>query len=380
MSEYINPYDMSSSGYTRDNLSDAFVKMRAVFDDLVECLNKEIRSTRIQVLGQEMYTALENLLLDMAETCWRNKEGNATDIESLHDKKMVTFNHISYGKVDEFINCLKNLYRNKTIEEGTWKGEILANIDNLCQEWNAIWFSTSSSDTGMRNMKLSDIPEVDEGIEEDDENDSSYHKEDEEDENNRSEDTGSEVDSTGKLKKEIQGNSADDGWITHDAEEYVILRAWRARMKQDDQVKELEIRYYWNDKSSVWLTVDDEKVSTETDKFPHDAYSIAVDKWEELRHNYRVIEQKKKFVNSSPYALIEELRLYELDGSRQLYHYNGSVWIYKGTLPNSTTEGSKTEEVTPVAKRPGFLRRVFGNRGKTNQLLMDLEALGKSII
>jgi uncharacterized protein YfkK (UPF0435 family) len=231
-------------------------------------------------------------------------------------------------------------------------------------------------------MKLSDIPERDEGSEEDDENDSSSHEEDEEDENNRSEDTGSEVDSTEKVKKEIPGNSADDDWIKHNAEEYVILRAWRGRMKQDDQVQQLEIGYYFND-NRVWLTVDGEKNTKNVNEFPNDDYKIASDKWEELRHNYRIIEQKKKFVNSSAYALIEELRLYELDGSRQLYHYNGSVWIYKGTLPNSTTEGSNTEEVTPVAKRPGFLRRVvnsFGKKGNTNQLLMDLEALGKSII
>jgi hypothetical protein len=382
MSEYINPYDMTSSGYTGDNLSDAFVKMWAVFDDLVDCLNKEIRSTRIRVLGQKMYTALENLLLDMAKTCWTNKEGNATDIESLHDKKMVTFNHISYGKVDEFINCLKKLYRNKTIEEGTWKGEILANIENLCQEWIAIWFSTSSSDTGMRKVKLSDIPEGDEGSEEDDENDSSSHEEDEEDENNRSEDTGSEVDSTGKVKKEIPGNSAHDGWITHDENEYIVVHAWQGQKQNisiDRSVYEFEFRYYLKD-DSVWFILNGSKYTDNVTEFPDEAYKTAGKRWNESLANYVVREQKIKFVNYTENALIEELREYDVDKSRQLYYFDGHVWIYKKTLPKSTTEGSKTEEVPPVAKRPGFLRRVFGNRGKTNQLLMDLEALGKSII
>jgi hypothetical protein len=385
MSEYINPYDMSSSGYTGDNLSDAFVKMRVVFDDLVDCLNKEIRSTRIQVLGQKMYTTLENLLLDMAKTCWTNKEGNATDIESLHDKKMVTFNHISYGKVDEFINCLKNLYRNKTIEEGTWKGEILANIENLEREWNAIWFSTSSSDTGMRNMKLSDIPEVDEGIEEDDENDSSYHKEDEEDENNRSEDTGSEVDSTGKLKKEIQGNSADDGWITHDANEYIVVHAWQGQMRNtyiDKSFYEFEFRYYLKD-HSVWFIQNGSKYTDNVTAFPDDAYKTAGKRWEESLANYVVIEQKIKFVNYTDNALIEELREYAVDGSRQLYYFDGRVWIHKKTLPKSTTEESKTEGANAVHKRPALWKRVVnslgGNRNNTKRLLMDLEALGKSI-
>jgi hypothetical protein len=117
------------------------------------------------------------------------------------------------------------------------------------------------------------------------------------------------------------------------------------------------------------------------DKFPKDAYKTAIKRWEEGRANYFVIEQKIKFVNDN--ALIEELREYSVDGSRQLYYFDGRVWIYKKTLPKSTTEDSKTEGANAVHKRPALWNRVVNSLGfksnNTKKLLMDLEALGKSI-
>jgi hypothetical protein len=150
----------------------------------------------------------------------------------------------------------------------------------------------------------------------------------------------------------------------------------------DKSFYEFEFRYYLKD-HSVWFIQNGSKYTDNVTAFPDDAYKTAGKRWEESLANYVVIEQKIKFVNYTDNALIEELREYAVDKSRQLYYFDGRVWIYKKTLPNSTTEGSNTEEVTPVAKRPGFLRRVvnsFGKKGNTNQLLMDLEALGKSII
>jgi hypothetical protein len=83
----------------------------------------------------------------MAMTCWTNKEGNATDIESLHTKKdLLTFNRISRNTVSDFMNGLDNIPQNKEIDERTWKGKILSKISTLELEWNAIWFAEYKTD------------------------------------------------------------------------------------------------------------------------------------------------------------------------------------------------------------------------------------------
>ena len=180
-----------------------------------------------------------------------------------------------------------------------------------------------------------------------------------------------------------EDDQEDDGWITHDANEYIIVHAWQGQIRNtniDNRVYELEFRYYMKDES-VWFILNGGRQTKNVDKFPKDAYQTAIKRWEELRGNYFVIEQKIKFVNDN--ALIEELREYAVDGSRQLYYFDGRVWIYKKTLPKSTTEESKTEGVNAVHKRPALWKRVVnslgGNRNNTKKLLMDLEALGKSI-
>lgn len=141
----------------------------------------------------------------------------------------------------------------------------------------------------------------------------------------------------------------------------------------DNRVYELEFRYYLKD-DSVWFILNGGKWTNSVDKFPKDAYKTAIKRWEESRANYIVREQKIKFVNYTDNALIEELREYSVDGSRQLYYFDGRVWIYKQTLPKSKTEGSK---------RPALWKRVVNSFGgysnNTKKLLMDLEALGKGI-
>ena len=56
-------------------------------------------------------------------------------------KHLLRFNHISMKTVGGFIDGLSNLYQNIEIQEGTWKGKVVKKIDNLCLEWNAIWFA-----------------------------------------------------------------------------------------------------------------------------------------------------------------------------------------------------------------------------------------------
>ena len=139
-SEYIDPYDTSSTdiGHSGHTLKTLFEGMRDKFYDIVDCLNEKTRSDRIKILGPEMCTTLETLLVNMAMTCWTNKEGNVIDIESLHDKKhLERFNHILMKTVSEFIDGLSNVYQNIEIEKGTWKGRVVTKIDNLCLEWNS---------------------------------------------------------------------------------------------------------------------------------------------------------------------------------------------------------------------------------------------------
>ena len=174
----------------------------------------------------------------------------------------------------------------------------------------------------------------------------------------------------------IAGTSVDDGWITHDANEYIVVHAWQGQMQNtstDNRVYNLEFRYYMKD-DSVWFIRNGGKWTNSVDKFPKDAYKTANKRWEESLANYIVREQKIKFVNYTDNALIEELREYDVDKSRQLYYFDGRVWIYKQTLPKSKTEDSK---------RPALWKRVVnslgGNRNNTKKLLMDLEDLGKSI-
>jgi hypothetical protein len=183
----------------------------------------------------------------------------------------------------------------------------------------------------------------------------------------------------------IAGTSVDDGWITHDANEYIVVHAWQGQMQNtsiDIRVYNLEFRYYLKD-GSVWFILNGGKRTKNVDMFPKDAYQTAIKRWEESRANYIVREQKIKFVNYTDNALIEEVREYDVDGSRQLYYFDGRLWIYKQTLPKSKTEESKTEGANAVHKRPALWKRVVdslgGNRNNTKKLLMDLEALGKSI-
>jgi len=171
-----------------------------------------------------------------------------------------------------------------------------------------------------------------------------------------------------------EDDQEDDGWITHDANEYIVVHAWQGQMWNtniDKRVYELEFRYYLKD-DSVWFILNGGRHTKNVDKFPEDAYKTAIKRWEELRANYIVREQKIKFVND--HALIEELREYDVDKSRKLYYFDGRVWICKQTLPKSKTEDSK---------RPALWNRVVNSLGfksnNTKNLLMDLEALGKSI-
>ena len=48
--------------------------------------------------------------------------------------------HISV--IADIINVFKQVNENIEIEKGTWKGRVVTKIDNLCLEWNAIWFAT----------------------------------------------------------------------------------------------------------------------------------------------------------------------------------------------------------------------------------------------
>ncbi len=94
-----------------------------------------------------MSTTLETLLVNMAMTCWTNKGGNTTDMESLHNNRNLSnFNHISRKTVGDFMVGLSNLGKNKKIDEGTWKGKILSKISTLCLVWNTIWFAEYTSD------------------------------------------------------------------------------------------------------------------------------------------------------------------------------------------------------------------------------------------
>ena len=167
-----------------------------------------------------------------------------------------------------------------------------------------------------------------------------------------------------------EDDQEDDGWITHDVNEYIIVHAWQGQMQNtniDNRVYELEFRYYLND-HSVWFILNGGEWTNNVDKFPKDAYKTAIKRWDESLANYIVREQKIKFVKNTENALIEELREYDVDQSRQLYYFDGRVWIYKQTLPKSTRSG--------LIRR--VVNRLVGNKN-TTQLLMDLEALGKSI-
>jgi hypothetical protein len=149
MSEYFDPYDTSpiDIGDNAQSLKTLFEDMRETFYELVDCLHEKNRKERIQILGTNISTTLETLLVNMAMTCWTNKEGNATDIESLHTKKNLSkFNHISRKTVGNIIKVLSNLYEKEEIDEGTWKGNVLSKISNLCLGLNAIWFAEYTSD------------------------------------------------------------------------------------------------------------------------------------------------------------------------------------------------------------------------------------------
>ena len=245
-------------------------------------------------------------------------------------------------------------------------------------------FSDMASQDGNGNSRtrtLSYIPEVDEESEEWAEDYSSGDEvfpediriDDQEEDVQKRDDTGLDRIENGE---NIVGTSVDDGWITHDANEYIVVHAWQGQMQNtsiDNHVYDLEFRYYLKD-DSVWFIRNGGRQTKNTDKFPKDAYKTANKRWEESLANYIVREQKIKFVNYTDNALIEELREYDVDKSRQLYYFDGRVWIYKQTLPKSKTEDSK---------RPALWKRVVnslgGNRNNTKKLLMDLEDLGKSI-
>ena len=149
MSEDINPYDTSpiDIGNSGQSFKTLFEGMREAFYVLVDCLHEKNREERIQILGTNMSTTLETLLVNMAMICWTNKGGNATDIESLHNKKdMLRFNRISSKTVSNFMDILSNVPQNKQIDERTWKGKILSKISTLELEWNAIWFAEYKTD------------------------------------------------------------------------------------------------------------------------------------------------------------------------------------------------------------------------------------------
>ena len=149
MSEYFDPYDTSpiNIGDSGQSLKTLFEGMRETFYELVDCLHEKNRKERIQILGTNISTTLETLLVNMAMTCWTNKAGNATDIESLHTKKdLLKFNRISRNTVSDFMDGLANFPQNEEIDERTWKDKILSKISNLSLQWHAIWFAEYTSD------------------------------------------------------------------------------------------------------------------------------------------------------------------------------------------------------------------------------------------
>jgi hypothetical protein len=85
-----------------------------------------------------------------------------------------------------------------------------------------------------------------------------------------------------------EDDQEDDGWITHDVNEYIIVHAWQGHMRNtniDNRVYELEFRYYLKD-NSVWFILNGGRQTKNVDKFPEDAYQTAIKRWEELRANY----------------------------------------------------------------------------------------------